>query len=57
MRDLDRQAYLTANRWTVLRFTAVQVLCRPWEVAAKVRHELLQAARRQGVGLDELQLY
>jgi very-short-patch-repair endonuclease len=57
MRDLTRQAYLTDDNWKVLRFTALQVLQRPWEVAAKVRYELIQAARRQDVGLDELQLY
>jgi very-short-patch-repair endonuclease len=57
MRDLDRQAYLSDNGWTVLRFTAAQVLFRPWEVAARVRHELIQAARRQGVGLDKVQVY
>jgi very-short-patch-repair endonuclease len=57
MRDLDRQAYLTDNRWKVLRFTAAQVLYRPWEVVARVRYELAQAARRQGVALDDLQLY
>ena len=48
MRDLTRQAYLSDNDWKVLRFTAVQVLHRPWEVAARVRYELVQAARRQG---------
>ena len=57
MRDLTRQAYLSDNNWTVLRFTAVQVLYRPWEVAARVRYELTQAARRQGVALDQLQVY
>ncbi len=57
MRDLTRQAYLSDNDWKVLRFTAVQVLHRPWEVAARVRYELVQAARRQGTGLDRVQLY
>jgi len=57
MRDLTRQAYLSDNNWTVLRFTASQVLHRPWEVAARVRYELIQAARRQGVGLDKVQVY
>ena len=57
MRDLTRQAWLSDNDWKILRFTAVQVLHRPWEVAARVRYELIQAARRQGVSLDGLQLY
>jgi very-short-patch-repair endonuclease len=57
MRDLTRQAYLSDNNWTVLRFTAVQVLYRPWEVAARVRYELVQAARRQDVGLDKVRVY
>ena len=57
MRDLDRQAYLSDNGWKVLRFTAAQVLYRPWEVVARVRYELTQAARRQGVALENLQLY
>ena len=48
---------LSDNNWKVLRFTAVQVLYRPWEVAARVRYELVQAARRQGVNLDRVQLY
>jgi very-short-patch-repair endonuclease len=51
MRDLDRQAYLSDAGWKVLRFTAAQVMVRPWEVAARVREEL---ARRGGVGLDAL---
>jgi very-short-patch-repair endonuclease len=57
VRDLTRQAYLSDNNWTVLRFTAVQVLYRPWEVAARVRYELIQAARRQGASLDKVQVY
>ncbi len=57
MRDLTRQAYLSDNNWKVLRFTAVQVLHRPWEVAARVRYELVQAARRQRTALDRMQLY
>ena len=57
LRDLTRQAYLSGEGWTVLRFTAVQVLRRPWEVAAEVRSELIRAARRQGVGLDQVHLY
>ena len=56
MRDLDRQAFLSDNRWKVLRFTAAQVLFRPWEVVGRIRYELAQAARRHGVALDELQL-
>ena len=54
MRDLDRQAYLSAAGWTVLRFTAEQVINRPRWVAARVRQELVRAARRQGVTLDAL---
>lgn len=57
LRDLTRQAYLSGAGWKVLRFTAVQVLRRPWEVAAEVRSELIRAARRQGVGLDQVHLY
>jgi very-short-patch-repair endonuclease len=57
MRDLARQAYLSDAGWTVLRFTAADVMCRPWWVAARVREELIKAARRRGVTLDALQLY
>lgn len=57
LRDLTRQAHLSGEGWTVLRFTAVQVLRRPWEVAAGVRSELIRAARRHGVGLDRVRLY
>jgi very-short-patch-repair endonuclease len=46
MRDLDRQAYLSAAGWTVLRFTAAQIMRRPRWVAARVREELAKAARR-----------
>jgi very-short-patch-repair endonuclease len=45
MRDLDRQAYLSAAGWTVLRFTAAQIMRRPRWVAARVREELAKAAR------------
>ena len=57
MRDLTRQAYLSDDNWKVLRFTAVQVLHRPWEVAARVRYELIRAARRQDTDLAGVQLY
>lgn len=41
MRDLDRQAFVTAAGWTkVLRFRKDEALYRPWAVAARVRHEL-----------------
>jgi very-short-patch-repair endonuclease len=56
LRDLDRQAYLSDAGWTVLRFTAAQVMGRPWRVAARVRAELVMAARRRGVTLDALDL-
>ena len=56
MRDLDRQAYLSDAGWKVLRFTAAQVMLRPWWVAARVREEILKAARRHGVALDALGL-
>jgi very-short-patch-repair endonuclease len=40
LRDLERQAFLTAAGWKVLRFRAVDVLHRPWVVAAVDRGEL-----------------
>jgi very-short-patch-repair endonuclease len=40
LRDLDRQARLTAAGWTVLRFGASDVLNRPWRVARSVRDHL-----------------
>jgi very-short-patch-repair endonuclease len=40
MRDLERQAYLSDAGWKVLRFTAAQVMRRPWWVAARIREEL-----------------
>ncbi len=48
-RDLDRQAYLTARGWTVLRFPASDVLRGPRTVAAQVRGALLTAARDRGL--------
>lgn len=35
-RDLNRQAYLTAEGWTVLRFAAAVVLYETWQIAADV---------------------
>lgn len=42
-RDLARQAYLTAAGWQVLRFSAGDVLNRPWSVAARVRAAMIAA--------------
>jgi very-short-patch-repair endonuclease len=56
MRDLDRQAYLSDAGWKVLRFTAAQVMGRPWWVAARVREEIVRAARRHGVAPEQLGL-
>ncbi len=39
-RDLRRQAALTSAGWTVLRFSAWEVLNRPWWVAGQVRQQL-----------------
>lgn len=36
-RDLDRQAYLTAAGWTVVRFAASVVLHETWKIASDVR--------------------
>jgi very-short-patch-repair endonuclease len=41
MRDLERQAYLTAQGWKIVRFRAAEVF-RPAVVAARVRRELTQ---------------
>jgi len=48
LRDLDRQAYLTAAGWRVLRFRAAEVY-RPVVVANRVRRELVDHARRRGL--------
>lgn len=40
LRDLDRQAYLTAAGWRILRFRAAEVLHRARTIAARVRREL-----------------
>lgn len=53
-RDLDRQAYLTARGWAVLRFCAHDVLHRPRRVAARVRGALIDAARERDMSLAEL---
>jgi very-short-patch-repair endonuclease len=37
LRDLRRQAYLTAEGWTVLRFPASVVLYEPWKIIADLR--------------------
>jgi very-short-patch-repair endonuclease len=54
LRDLDREAYLTAAGWTVLRFGAYLVLRRPDRVAARVRARLLVAADAAGLPLAAL---
>jgi len=54
LRDLDRQAYLTAAGWTkVLRFRAAEVY-RPEVVAARVRRELLRYAHQHDLTLAEV---
>jgi very-short-patch-repair endonuclease len=54
LRDLDRQAYLTAAGWTkVLRMRAWQVH-RPGLVASLVRDELILAGRRLDLTLAEV---
>lgn len=46
LRDLDRQAYLTANGWgSILRFRAGEVLHRPTRVAGKVLTTVIVASR------------
>jgi hypothetical protein len=47
-RDLVREAQLARAGWTVLRFSAAEVMRRPEEVAARVRHEL--ALRERALG-------
>jgi very-short-patch-repair endonuclease len=42
MRDLERQAYLTAQGWKILRFRARVVFESPASVASRVRWELAQ---------------
>jgi very-short-patch-repair endonuclease len=39
-RDLDRQAYLTRQGWTVVRFSAAVVLHETWQIAPRVRRLL-----------------
>lgn len=53
LRDLDRQAYLTAAGWRVLRFRAAEVY-RPVVVANRVRRELLDHARRRDLTVPEV---
>ena len=36
-RDLNRQAYVTREGWTVVRFPASVVLHEPWRVATRMR--------------------
>ncbi len=54
LRDLEREAYLTAAGWTVLRFGAYLVLRRPNLVAGRVRARLVAAARAAGLPLEAL---
>jgi very-short-patch-repair endonuclease len=54
LRDLEREAYLTAAGWSVLRFGAYLVLRRPDWVAARVRTRLAAAAHAAGLPLDAL---
>lgn len=43
--DLDRQAYLTALGWTIVRVPAVEAMRRPRAVAARVRAARFRAGR------------
>lgn len=45
LRDLEREALLTALGWKILRFRADVVLHRPRVLAARVRHELALRSR------------
>lgn len=54
LRDLQREAYLTAAGWIVLRFGAYIVMRRPDVVAARVRTRLLAAAHAAGIPLEAL---
>jgi very-short-patch-repair endonuclease len=54
LRDLKREAYLTAADWVVLRFGAYLVMRRPDWVAARVRARLITAAHAVGLPLDAL---
>jgi very-short-patch-repair endonuclease len=54
LRDLEREAYLTAAGWIVLRFGAYLVLRRPDLVAERVRARLVTAARAAGLPLEAL---
>jgi very-short-patch-repair endonuclease len=54
LRDLEREAYLTAAGWIVLRFGAYIVVRRPDVVAARVRTRLVAAAHAVGLPLDAL---
>lgn len=42
LHDLRREAHLTREGWDVLRFTAYEVLHKPWFVAATVHCELIR---------------
>lgn len=54
LHDLEREAYLTAAGWTVLRFGAYLVRRRPDLVAARVRVRLVDAARAAALPLEAL---
>lgn len=57
MRDLDRQAYLTASGWRkVFRFRAGTVLHSPTTIADTVRRYVAAEARRRGVTSTELMI-
>jgi very-short-patch-repair endonuclease len=54
LHDLEREAYLTAAGWTVLRFGAYLVIRRPDLVAARVRARVAAAAQAAGLPLEAL---
>jgi very-short-patch-repair endonuclease len=54
LRDLEREAYLAAAGWIVLRFGAYLVVRRPDLVAARVRTRLVAAAHAAGMPLEAL---
>jgi very-short-patch-repair endonuclease len=54
LRDLRREAYLTAAGWVVIRFGAYVVVRRPDWVADRVRQRLVAAAAAAGLPLEAL---
>lgn len=55
-RDLNRQAYVTGQAWTIVRIPPADAFHRPRRVASRVRDAIIAAGRELGLDLETVLL-